>query len=350
MTLPILEIRLSAIVENWRKIRNHRQTTTGAVLKANAYGIGALKVAPPLYQEGCRHFFVHCIEEARLLRGALQDPQAIIYTLSGCPQKTLIPKFKKHAITPILCTENQVLQWDRALPYALHFDTGINRLGIDYTQASSFKDLQPTAVISHLSCSGTLDHPKNKHQADCFQALITAFPTAIKSFLNTAGSLNTSLPAFDLIRPGSGLYGINSTEDPFYDTYFKPTLALKVPVLQVRNFDVPVSCGYDLIYKTLPPAQFTTLSFGYANGFFRICQKNGAYAFFKGYPLPFAGRISMDMIILDTSNLPVSIQEGDWVELLNDELTVNTIARWGETIPAEIVAHLATSSGKKKYL
>ncbi len=219
----VLTVDLGAIVANWRLLQaKHPSAATGAVVKANGYGLGAMPVAAALAAAGCRHFFVATPDEALTLRSTIPDATLVVLggLFAGAEQD-----FAEHGIIPALGSLAEIDRWsrlarrlDRALPAFIHFDTGMSRLGLDARECAVLAQdhdrlagIDVRCVMSHLVSAEISDDPFNAVQRERFIAGRARLPPAPGSLMNSAGMFLGDAFGFDLARPGSALYGINPT-------------------------------------------------------------------------------------------------------------------------------------------
>ena len=322
-----------------------------AVVKADAYGLGADKVAPALAGAGCRDFFVAHLAEARAL-APLLPADARLYILNGLQPGTERSCAALRAL-PVLNSIEQARNWmecaktlGRPLPAVIQIDSGMSRLGLPPADAETlahdeiFAAHVPIAlVMSHLACSDEPDHPANQAQRVRFERLALLFPGAPLSLANSGGVLLPAEFHKDLVRPGVSLYGAapNNQSDP---NPMRPVVALDARVIQVRTIPEGTGVGYGLSFTAEAPTRIATIAVGYADGWPRSLGNRGA-AYFNGTRLPIAGRVSMDSITLDVSALPEgALGLGDWVELLGPHQSVDQVAADAGTIAYEILTNL----------
>ncbi len=348
-----LVVDLDALVHNWRWLRDHRcaprGTECGAVVKADAYGLGIAAVAPALWRAGARTFFVaHGFEGERLR--ALLGPEAVIYVLHG-PLVPVTPAhaalFRDHALIPVLNAPEQVTVWQAlardtgaTLPCALHLDTGMNRLGLDPAQAAAVArdpaGLEVRLLLTHFACADEPDHPLNGQQLARFAARPEVCRPWSTSLCNSSGLFLPGLAPEAVARPGIALYGGNPT--PGDANLMRPVVRLEARVLQVRDVDTPGTVGYGASWQAPGPRRLATVAVGYADGWFRCLGNRGA-AVVEGLRLPLVGRVSMDLTVLDVTDLP-RVQPGDTLPLLSPDMPIDTVAEAAGTIGYEILTSL----------
>lgn len=343
----ILTVDLGALTANYRLLRDLAGGECGAVVKADAYGIGMGPVAAALHGEGCRHFFVGHLAEGAALRAILTE--ASIYVLNGIP-----PGAERQAaaadLIAVLNSPEQIDAWrgaarslGRPLPGALQFDTGMTRLGLSPAaaeavakNATALAGIDLRLVLSHLACADEPRHTANTEQAALFARLAALFPGVPRSLANSSGLFLGTGYRSDVARPGAALYGINPT--PGFENPMRPVVRIEAKVIQTADCAAGTGIGYGHDFHADRPMRLATISLGYADGWPR--RARGA-AFHRGVRLPFVGRVSMDSIILDISALPAGAPgTGDLVEVIGDRQTVDDVAGLAGTIGYEILTGL----------
>lgn len=336
-----LDIDLAAVVANWRTLAARHAGATAGVVKADAYGLGAARVAPALAAAGCRHFFVAHLAEAIALRPLIGD--AFLAVLNG-PVPGAEPAYRAHAITPVLGDLASLARWrdSGGGPAILHVDTGMSRLGLDEADWSalqatpSLRDGVPLAyVMTHLVSSEDPADPINETQQSRFAAIAAALPGVPTSFANSSGLFLDGC-ASDLARPGAALYGINPT--PSAPNPMRPTVRLRARVLQIRAIPPGEPVGYNATWRATRPTRIATAGIGYADGYPRSLSNRGA-AFFDGARLPLVGRVSMDLTTFDATDVP-GLAPGDWLDLIGPDLPVDAVAEAAGTNDYEILTRL----------
>ncbi len=339
----LLDVDLGAIVANWRALR---RGPTAAVMKADAYGLGARAVAPALHAAGCRHFFTAHPGEALAIRDSL--PGAMLAVLNGL-WPGLEADFAAHDLTPVLGTLDEVDRWTaqaraagRLLPAILHVDTGMNRLGLDAAALDALaadhgrlRGLDLRYVMTHLASAECPDDPQNEWQRRRFAAACERLPTAPRSLANSSGLFLGPGFGSDLARPGAALYGVNPT--PGHPNPQRPVVRLRARVLQVRDVPAGAGVGYNAQWTASGPSRIATVSVGYADGFLRALT-NRAVAYFDGRPVPLVGRVSMDLTTFDVTTEP-SLRQGDWLDLIGPG-GVDALAELAGTNGYEILTSL----------
>jgi alanine racemase len=334
----VLTIDLDAIAANWRDLDalSAPGVETAAVVKADAYGLGAAHVAPALAAAGVRTFFVALAEEGAALREALGPDPAICVFAGLMPGDAALVRARN--LVPCLNSAAQMAAFARELPgrpCALQLDSGMNRLGLEPTELASAADLlprlAPVLAISHLACADAPEHPMNRAQAHAFAALAARLPGVRLSLAATGGILLGEAFHFGLTRPGIGLYG----GLPFAAA--TPVVGLALPVIQVRDVAPGEAVGYGAAWTASRPTRVATVAAGYADGLLRALGQGGVSLFAGDTPCPLIGRVSMDLITVDVSGVG---EVPDHLELLNARQTIDTLAAAAGTIGYEILTSL----------
>ncbi len=350
----VLTVDLDAIIANWRKLEKTAvPAECSAVIKANAYGCGTEQVARALNKAGCRTFFVATIEEARAARTAA--PEAAIYVLGGYFQNTG-EHYARINCRPVIGDLNELAEWDvfcRRTGWtggaAIHIDTGMNRLGLTLSEAQAIiprinaGDHGITLVMSHLVSAEQLNSPVNAKQLAAFRGIASEFSGVPAALANSSGIFLGAPFQFDLVRPGAALYGVNPT--PEADNPMQPVVDLKARIVQTRNIERGESVGYGGTWTARRPTKLAIVAVGYADGYFRAASSNdgtrGAEVIVAGKRCPVAGRVSMDLIAIDITDLPPNAaRRGHMVTLLGDGITVDELAHHFGTIGYEVLTSL----------
>jgi alanine racemase len=355
--LPSVEIDRTALAGNWQRLAAlARGARTGAAVKANGYGLGAPEVARTLYEAGCRDFFVAWAEEGAAVRQALTGQDARIMVLQGldtdaaalCREATLLP---------VLSTPDDIAIWSEAglgsppAPAFLQLETGMNRLGLDETDARAAADLvragalSVSCVMSHLASADEASE-QSRDQRAVFERLSTLFPGVPRSLANSAGVLLGADFHYDLTRPGIALYG--GTCDALEG--LRPVATLTASVLQVRTARRGEAAGYGAAAPLRRDTRIATVGLGYADGFLRAGSGAGVAtwpgrpaptAFLANRAVPILGRVSMDLTLLDITDLGEdSVRPGDRAEFFGANVPIEQVAAAAGTIPYELLTGL----------
>ncbi len=349
-----LIVRLGAIRRNYGKLRAAAPgAETAAVVKANAYGLGADRCVPALEREGCRTFFVATPGEAEALREL--SPHAAIYALDGLLPETA-RQFAAIQVRPVLGSLDEIAEWAAhcreargRLPAAIHLDTGMTRLGLKKSEAQTLAgqpdllaSFEPSLIMSHLVCGDDADSAMNEAQRARFEEVSALFPGVRRSLANSAGVALGPKFHFDLTRPGISLYGgrAQSTANPM-----EPAVWLLGRIAQVHWAEPGETVGYGATYTLKRRTRIATVCAGYADGFFRALSasdaREGPSGHIGEYRLPLLGRISMDLTTFDATEAPDGVMKrGGWVELLGEQVTVDDLASLAGTIGYEVLTSL----------
>ncbi|QRM33344.1 alanine racemase (plasmid) [Microvirga sp. VF16] len=356
----ILTVDLSAIERNYRLLRQRaQQAVCAAVVKADAYGLGAGMVAQALARGGCRHFFVAHLEEGMVLRRILGSG-ARIAVLHG-PLAGTETDFIANDLVPVLSSLDQVSRWaitamvaGSRLPAVLQVDTGMARFGLSDADVRSLSSnheqldaLNIWLVMSHLACADEPDHPANARQLALFRQMGRLLPCRRMSLAASSAIFLGSDYHFDLVRPGAALYGI--APQAGRPNPMRPVVRLQGKVVQIREVPANTPVGYGHTARTDAPSRLVTVAVGYADGFLRSLSSRGG-AWFNGNHLPLIGRVSMDSIILDATTLPEgSLLPGALVDLIGPDQDLDALARAASTIGYELLTSLG-SRYHRQYL
>ena len=359
-TGTILTIDLDAVVANYRLLST---TAAGAecagVVKADGYGLGVVPVVRALAAAGCKIFFVAHLGEALAIRAAA--PRATIAVLNGAAPGAEA-EFAEHGLLPVLNSLEAVAAWTAQgstagkdgtrLPAILHIDTGMSRLGLSDTELDRVAD-DPTLLdgidikwlMSHLAVAEEPDHPLNAEQRARFEAARARLPAAPASLANSSGIFLGADYHYDLVRPGAALYGINPR--PGAANAMKHVARLEAPILQVRSIDSPRTVGYGATHRVTGVSKIATIPVGYADGYLRSLSSRG-HAFLGEHKVPLVGRVSMDLITLDVTDVPDAMAHpGAMVELISERYPVDAIGADAGTIGYEILTSLGARYARR---
>ena len=346
-----LTIDLAALGRNYRKLVSMlAPVRAGAVVKADAYGLGAERVAATLYGEGCRHFFVAQFVEAVRLRPTLAH-DAQIFVLNGLQPGNEIAGAER-GIVPVLNSLAQWRQWSatarmlkRCLPAVLQFDTGMSRLGFPREERAELaaalgdgSNVEILFIMSHLASADDMESDQNGEQLAEMSRIADEFPGLDMSFANSGGVFLGDAYHGVLARPGIALYGgapNNGEANPM-----EPVVSLDVAVVQTRTVPAGTKVGYGGAHVTQREMRLATIAAGYADGLPRTLSDRGA-VYVNGIRLPIVGRVSMDSVTVDVSALPEgTLTLGSLVEVLGPNQTLEDIAGDAGTISYEILTAL----------
>ena len=350
----ILTVDLTAIAANWRALgRRAMPAECAAVIKADGYGCGIEPVASALGKAGCKTFFVADLGEARRLRAVAPEPA--IYVLNGLLANTAAAYADIRA-RPVIGSMLELAEWDAFCAThqwhggaALHVDTGMNRLGISATDAAALapriraENHGITLLMSHLVSAEQPDHALNARQIEAFRQVRILYRGIPASLANSSGIFLGSTAHCDVVRPGVALYGVNPT--PGQSNPMQPVIELQAHIVQVRTVPRGETVGYNAAWTAKRATRVAVVGVGYADGYLRAASASdlrpGGNALVAGRRCPIAGRVSMDLMAIDVTELPDSAaRRGDLVTLIGGELTVDTVAAAAGTISYEVLTSL----------
>lgn len=350
----LLTIDRQAVRDNYALLtkRLRHGCRSGAVVKANGYGLGAIEIAQTLLSAGCRDFFVAKPAEGTALRTAIPDPDVTIYILNGF-YGSQEDDYITHHLTPVLGSFIEIEGWralgqktGRALPAALKFNIRMNRLGLGQMETkellanpSMLNGMDMRLVMSHFACADEPDHEMTTLQHRIFDEIAAHFPNAEKSLCNSPGIFRDPAFHYDLVRPGMALYGLNPT--PEAKNPMRPVVSLSLPVTRTRIVYPGAIVGYGATYRFEKEAPLATVAAGYADGIFRSLSNHGAL-YWQGIRCPIRGRISMDLTTVDLSDVPPEQRPkpGDQMELLGEHQSADDLAHDAGTIGYEVLTAL----------
>ena len=347
-----LTVRLGAVAGNYRECaRLAGPAAVAGVVKADSYGLGAEPVARALAAAGCDSFFVARLEEGIALRPIV--PKARIFVLDGAHPAT-VPALIANRLTPVLNSLEEIAAWAGAgherrtmLEAALHVDTGMNRLGLPGAELATLAaestarlaGIRVVLVMSHLACADDAEHAMNAAQLARFRSALAMLPPAPASLASTGGVLLGKDYAFDMVRPGIGIYGGNphaSRVNPF-----AVAAVLTGRIMQRRRIDKGESVGYGASYRSGRPTVLATVAMGYADGLMRAIGNRGEGAI-GGTRVPVVGRVSMDLVTLDVTDVPGALSApGNAVEFFGDRIPLEEVAHAASTANYEILTAIS---------
>ncbi len=359
-----LTIDLDALVSNWRLLGKRAGTEAGAVVKADAYGIGIEPAVTALSRAGCRNFFVAHLSEG--IRARKVAREATVYILNG-----LLPGsggiYAEHELSPVLGSHEELLEWAsfrqtgaKVRPAALHVDTAMNRLGLwpgeglnlAREKSGTLAAADIGLLMSHFASSEDEADPANARQIAAFAEIAAAFPELPASLLNSSGHFLKDCPSYQLTRPGYALYGGNPT--PGRPNPMQPIIGLEATIIQTREVEDGTQVGYNGRWTAKGKRKLATICLGYADGY----PRNGSWtdtitggsALVAGVACPFVGSVSMDLIIIDVTDAPAgAAQRGASVTLIGGPLDLESVGAGAKTIGYEILTSLGRRY-ERRYL
>ncbi len=351
----VILVDLAQLRANWQALARHvAPAECAAVVKADAYGVGAERVIPALYSAGCRTFFVATLDEAAQARTLASG--ATVFALDGLLPDTA-REMVRLDVAPVLTDLEDVRTWAslanngmRAPPAALHVDTGLHRLGMSAKEVRELgrhvdllSRLDIALVMSHLACADEAQHPMNREQLEVFHRLRASLPPARASLAASDGLMLGEEFHLDLVRPGYALYGGQAA--PERTTPVSAIVRVQARILQVHDVAVGGRIGYSASYRARTPRRIATIAAGYADGVFRHASATnetpGGAVSIRGKRAPIVGRVSMDLITVDVTEIDdPAPKRGDWLDLIGPDLPIEAVGRAAGTIGYEVLTRL----------
>jgi len=332
----LLTVDLDAVTGNWRLLADRvaPHADCAAMVKADAYGLGAEQVGPALAKAGARVFFVATLDEGIRLRGAIGQE---IGVLEG-PRPGTEGEHRSHKLTPVINSLEQLRRWresggGRAV---LHLDTGMSRLGLAEDEVVALAaspallaGVELAWIMSHLVSGEVQNDPDNPAQLARFREALARLPKAKASLANSAGIFIGPAYHFDLVRPGAAMYGLAPVDHA--PNPMKTTVKLEAEILTVREIPAGRSVGYNAQWRANRATRIATVGVGYADGYLRSLTNRGR-GYIAGRPIPLVGRVSMDLVTFDVTDLPeAESRPGTRVVLMGPELPPDELGRLAGT-------------------
>ncbi|TAJ78702.1 alanine racemase [bacterium] len=354
-------IDLEALRWNFRQVRKKvgRPVKVLSVVKANAYGHGAVQVARALEDEGSYGFGVATLEEGiELRKGGLQSPVLILAGIY--PEQ--IEELLEYHLTPTICEVEALRLLERlarkrgvSLPFHLKVDTGMGRLGFLPSEIDSWmpelagiKALKLEGVFSNFSQAERADGDYTQGQVETFKNVVKGLKAQghhprLVHLANSAAVIALPSSYFTMVRPGLVLYGIYPSRDMARRLSLKPVLTWKTRILQLKRVPKGAGISYGRTFVTKRESLIAVLPVGYADGCHRLLSNRGT-VLVRGKRAPIVGRICMDLTMIDVTDIR-GVKQGDEVVLLGkqgaDRISADEMARWAETISYEILTSIS---------
>ncbi len=340
----ILNINTKNLIYNYKFFKKlQKNLIVAPTIKANAYGLGANKIYNILLNQGCKHFFVATLSEGLKLKN--KNKSIKIFVLNGL-QNYKLYQFKKANLIPVINSIEEYTRINKTnLEYAIHIDTGINRLGISLNEIKmiDFKNDNIKLIISHLSSSDEYKINYNKKQNKLFNTFVNKTPKGIIfSLANSHGSVLDKTYLYNMIRPGIGIYGCY--ENKKLEKKIKNVINFKGKIIQIKDLQKNQFIGYNRTFKTKNETKVAIIGLGYEDGIPRLLSNKG-FVYFKKDKFKIIGRISMDSFTIDISKSSHDLKVGMYVDIINEEHKVDKFAKRCKTISYEIL----TSIGNRVY-
>lgn len=365
--LVTAEINLAAYRHNLTQLRQRLQPGVAlmAVVKANAYGHGAVALAQAAAASGCEYLGVVCLAEAKELRAAgITTPILLLNYLDSDSLAEALTLDLTLTVMDQMVIEHvaQLAQEQRQLvKLHLKVDTGMHRAGCQPGQVvplaravEQAEYLELEGVFTHFAAADDSDLSFTQLQLDHFQHALAELEQAnirprLKHAANSAATLALPSSHFDMVRPGIASFGLSpfAPDHPAYETFyqtFQPILQLKTSVVAVRELEPGETVGYGCTFTAEKKMQVALLPVGYGDGFRRAPHPT-KQVLLHGQPASIIGRVSMDQTTIDVTDIP-DVQVGDEVVLIGHQHQANQSAdeiaqNWG-TINYEVITSLAS--------
>jgi len=353
-TYSCLIVNLDLVAHNYSYLKSLTPSAECAsVLKANGYGMGAVPMALRLMKEGCRSFFVAFADEGVALREAFIDRglDADIYVLNGFfPGSEGV--YADFHLIPALTDLDQVARWQafchmsgRKLSAALHVDTGMTRTGLpskEYMTLSSNPHLLDGMDLKLVLSQMVYSHDENitftQQQRQRFEQAIRHMPKMRASLAKSGVIFLGSDYHYDMVRPGIALHGINPTNDKHNP--LTQTMELWGRIYQVQDVAMGQSIGYSQTFVAASARKVATVGIGYADGYPWALANKGS-VIIAGHKCAILGRISMDVMTVDVTDVPESALEiGGWAQLIGRDISIDDIAKAAGTVPYEVLLRM----------
>ncbi len=330
MSRAKLRIRAKSLEENVKSLYNFSQKPIIAVVKADAYGVGALYVASILENlKEVSTLAVACVEEGIELRNAGIRKKILVL---GGVLKGEEKAFVEYNLTPVVSHKEHLKALEGInIPIQVKYDTGMGRLGF---LEELLEDERVEGVLSHLS--SPLDEEHSRLQIERFQRIVIRYKNLKYVHMESSAGVVYRLPFTTHIRVGLALYGEKPMQN--YPVELKPVLELKARLLSVKTLPSGFPVSYSKSYITQGPTKVGVVALGYADGLMKSLS-NRANLFYKGKPVRILGNITMDMTMVDLTD--TDAQVGDWIEVVGENQTFTDLARLAGTIPYELMTNLS---------
>jgi len=340
----------SAIADNYRQMKKLApKSKVLAVLKANAYGHGAVAMARELMRVNVDGLGVARLEEALELRAAgITSP---ILLLEGFAEQSDITRLITYQLETVIHSLEQITMLEQCqqqgrLKVWLKIDTGMNRLGLNssevvqaYQRLNQLEIVEtPVNFMSHFACADELDNDFTARQIQAFFELVKEYDGQL-SIANSAAILAWPDTHLDWVRTGISLYGCSAIEGKTgADFGLRPVMTLQTKVIAIKSITQGQYVGYGSTWQAKTDGKLAVIAVGYGDGYPRHA-KTGTPVLINGKRYPIVGRVSMDMITVDLGQTS-QVSCGDVVTLWGQGLPAEEIARWSDTISYEIMIKL----------
>lgn len=342
----VFEIDLKAVQANFRTISAlvGPHVKVAAVVKSDAYGLGMLEIARALANAGCDLFFVANLHEALLLRSSRIDRAIAVF----CDEFARFGQFYRSENLIPLVNNGSEMDAIRATgepqTYFLNVETGFSRLGLAFDDvrrfylSGAFRQHPPAAMLSHLACSDCAADATNVLQKNRFRAIYDLLKPPFGSLAASAGVWLDKSYHFNMVRVGSALYGLNNAG--IQPNPLQPVVRLRAKVLDIRTVARREAVGYGATFRTARNSRIATAAIGYKHGLPWSCA-NKISVRLGGYTAPVIGRISMEYIAIDVTDIPETVCGiGAFAEILGEDFAVDELAAAAGANPQEVLTRL----------
>ena len=350
-------IDLAALGRNLSRLQTRLHPNCGvmAVVKANAYGHGAVEISRALMELGISNLAVASVQEGVALRHAGITADIVVLAdlfdehCDDLFAYRLKPVINDLRLLPTLAKKAETAQ--HPFPIHLKIDTGMGRLGFPPSEFErvleampSWKSLTIEGLMTHLADSDGEETGHTERQLELFRTMLDGckrrgMMVPMIHAANSAALIRYPHSHFSLVRPGIALYGYHTLPQAVQYDELHPILSLRSTVMQLRTIKPGDSISYNRTFIAKRPSIIAVLPIGYADGYSRKLSNKG-YVLIKGRRAPVVGLVCMDMTMVDVTDLP-SVRIGDAVTVIgrdgNDAIWVDEIAQWSGTIPYEVL-------------
>ena len=355
-------VNLAAFAHNLSQIKRYLSPGCDvmAVVKANAYGHGAVETAHALTRQGIGRFAVASLEEGIALRQAGLSGSIVVL---GALLEEQLSDLRAHQLTPVISDGRILPSLAKAIrshpgPYLIHLkvETGMGRLGFSPEELLSLLNdpiirnpLQVEGIMTHLADADGADNAFTERQLDVFRAMLEqvqqrGFTVPLLHAANSAAIVRFPEAHFSLVRPGIMLYGYHTLPASILAPDLKPVLSLRTTIVQLRTIPRGGTVSYNGTFVAKRPTRIAVLPIGYADGYSRRLSHRGS-VLIQGRRAPIVGLVCMDMIMVDVTDL-ASVQVGEIATLIGQQgqesIWADEVAGWIGTIPYEVLCGIGS--------
>ena len=354
------EIDLDAIAHNVRQLKRHigERVKLTAVVKANAYGHGAVPVARTALENGAERLAVNrVVEGIELRRAGIAAPILILGYSPPWEAEAIV----RHDLTPTITEREVALALARAaasqgktVPVHVKVDTGMGRFGLlpkevaDFAKGlADFPNLRLEGLYTHFATADEADKSHTRRQFGLFLDVLKRLEEAgikvpIRHAANSAATLDLPETHLDMVRCGIAIYGLYPSAEVSHSVPLKPAMSLKSRVARLRTLPAGSCISYGCTYVTSSPTRVALVPVGYGDGYHRLLSNRGQ-VLICGRRAPILGRVCMDQFVVDVSDIP-GVRLDDEVVVFGrqgeEEISAEEVAAWAQTINYEVVTAL----------